>query len=247
MKIFNLLLFGMATVLMFSSCNNDDDDDSAALAAVDLHFDYVVGDEAFNYGQDYNIGGTAVNFEFAQFYVHGITLKAEDGTETTFDDLYLLVSPEEEHYEVGEVKPGHYHMLSFNIGVAEADNNQTEEDFTQRAADDPLALQSPEPMHWNWNAGYIFVKINGTTDADGDGTPEERLEFHIGTNNMLRALSIESHTDLESGENEYELEFDIAKLFENIDLSTEYSCHTGDAPELAAKFADNIPSSFTVE
>lgn len=245
MKLFQFLLFAGAAAFMFTSCDNDDDDDSKA--AVELHIEYAVGDESFSYGQDYTIGGTVVNFEFVQFYIHDVQLEAADGSAFDFGDLHFLVSPEEPHYELGEVDPGMFSKVSFDIGVDPAANSQTEDDFTQRADDDPLAMQSPEPMHWNWNAGYIFVKINGNTDTDGDGVAEERMEFHIGTDNLLRALSFETSTELKGGENEFEFEFDLAELFANIDLSTEYDCHTGDAPELAERFANSLQDAFNVE
>ena len=40
---------------------------------------------------------------------------------------------------------------------------------------------------------------------------------------------------------------DLNKLFENIDLSTEYLTHVGDNLPLAEKFRDNIPNAISVK
>ncbi len=40
-------------------------------------------------------------------------------------------------------------MAMFFVGVDPESNNQSEDDFTSRPADDPLSEQVPS-MHWNW-------------------------------------------------------------------------------------------------
>lgn len=244
MNQFKFLLIGLALLAGFTSCE-DEDDTPDTEGLLSLSFDYKVDGEDFAYDNIYDINGTAVSFQFAQFYVHGITFMPENGDPVKAEGTYLLVKPEQKEYEIMEVEKGHYHMLSFNIGVSAEDNDQTEEDFTQRPADDPLSLQTPEPMHWNWNAGYIFFKINATADTDGDGTPDANMEYHIGTNNMLRSLQLIVHKDAMDEENTIELELDMEKLFTGLDLSKEFTSHTGDFPDRAVIFADNLASAFS--
>ena len=106
-------------------------------------------------------------------------------------------------------------------------------------------MQTPA-MHWNWNAGYRFLRVDGLVDTDGDGTPSDILEIHIGTDNFLTEAAVMLQKDAEDNDqNIIELEFDIANLFTDIDLTTENITHTGDYPDLAIKIKDNIPTSFT--
>ena len=64
---------------------------------------------------------------------------------------------------------------------------------------------------------------------------------------MLAEIEIEAHKDVEKGSNMLHLEFDLAKLFDGIDLSADYSTHTMNNPELAAAVRDNIANAISKE
>ena len=106
-----------------------------------------------------------------------------------------------------------------------------------------LAPQSPS-MHWSWDAGYIFFRIDGMVDTDGDGTPDAGMEFHLGKDKYLTPLMIMAHSDADEANEMIDIELDVAKLFEGIDLSVDYVTHTGDFPALADQFAGNISGAF---
>lgn len=242
MKIHFLNIAMAITALTFTmtSCNKDD------YYNLDLEIDYKVGAESFVYDQVYTINGTAVKFSLVQFYVSGIHIEDHDGAKVNFDK-YLLVKPSQTNYELGPIAKdfgSHLHELNFNVGIDEATNSQTTETFTSRAATDPLSTQNPA-MHWSWNSGYIFIKMEGMVDTDGDGTPDAVAEWHLGMNSMLRPVGISAHSDLSKGKNEIHLNFDVAKLFTDVDLATEYDTHTMDNMPLAVKIADNVSSAFS--
>ncbi len=234
----------LAAALLFTACNKDDEEPTIdGETMIEFGFNYVVDGEPYDTATIYDINGTAVKFSIANFYVGGITFMAEEGTPTAIEDKYLLVAPDAGMQEVGNVKDGHYHMAKFFIGVDPEANGQSEEDFTSREENDPLSVQFPS-MHWNWNSGYKFIRVDGRVDTDGDGTPDEIMSFHLGTNNMLKNLEFVTHKDVEKGSGHYHFEFDLAKLFTEIDLSKDYFTHTGDNMELAAKFRENMGAAF---
>ncbi len=236
---FALILFSIFTL---SSCNKDKS------KTVDLQFNYKVGSEAFSYDQTYTIGGTAIKFDLVQFYVSGISVEDHDGNLGSFETEYLLVKPGASTHSLGllseSFEDDHVHYLNFNVGIDAATNGQTESSFMSRPAEDPLAAQDPR-MHWSWNTGYIFLKIDAQVDTDGNGTVDSTAAFHIGTNDFLASTRTMLHTDLETGENTLSLNFDIAKLFEGVDLSTEYFTMTMSNMPLATKVKNNIPSAFS--
>jgi len=244
MKTFKLLCFALlgATVL-FTGCDNDDDEPQIDEGTVNMMFEYKVGEEGLDMSKIYDINGTAVQFSVANFYVGGITFKPEHGVEgdpVNVEGKYLLVKPESGGQEVTTLKTGHWHEVEFFIGVGQEENSQTTDDFTNRDADDPLAEQEDVPMHWSWNAGYIFIRFDGMVDTDGDSTPDTAMEFHLGTDQMRTELSYTIHKDIEAGNNMVHFQFDLEKAFEGIDLSTEYSTHTGDNLPLAQKLQANL-------
>jgi hypothetical protein len=242
---FSTLALLAAFALAFSACDNDDETPGIQEGTVNMMFEYTVDGAAFDTTQVYDINGTSVQFTIANFYVGGIELMPEEGDAIPVEGKYLLVTPEAGMQEVTTVPAGHYHMVNFFVGVDPAINSQSEDDFTSRDADDPLAIQFPA-MHWNWNSGYRFLRIDGKVDTDGDGTMDDTMAFHLGTDNMLQNVSLTAHKDVEDGSNMFHMEFDLAKLFEGVDLSTDFSTHTMNNPELAAAVRDNIPSAISM-
>lgn len=239
-----LLLLAAPALLTFTGCSEDDPLDAAV---AEFHFDYLVNGQAFNPNTVYDVNGTAVRFDVANFYVGGIALMTDEGDRVEFTDKYLLVTPDNVHQPVGEVDPGHYHMVTFFIGVDPVTNSQTESDFTNRPADDPLAEQVPR-MHWNWNSGYRFLRIDGEVDTDGDGTPDQAMEFHLGRDEYLKTLQFMSHRDFKTGANMLEFTLDLARLFDGIDLATNYSMHTTpDEAGTATIFTDNFANAFGIK
>lgn len=242
-KLFPVLM-ALAMMATFAACDKDPKPEEDGNGMLDFHFEYKVGAQDFSLGQTYTIGGTAVVFDVASFYIGGIVLKDHAGTETQIDGKYLLVNPTESHYEVASIKKGQYQSVNFFIGVDALTNEQTTEDFTSRPASDPLAIQHPA-MHWNWNSGYRFLRIDGRVDADGDGTPETLMAFHLGTNALLRDLAFTTQSDLTKDHNKMEFTFDLAKLFEGVDLTTDNSTHTSNNRALANQVADNLSIAIT--
>lgn len=239
-----LLLLAFGLVTSFYSCD-DDDTISKTDSDVSFAFDYSVGNEVFNYNQVYDVNGSKVSFQTVQFYVGGVKLYPEEGDAVTVDGKYLLVKPDNGPQEVVTLEKKHYHMAEFFVGVDAADNDQTEADFDSRSADDPLARQVDVPMHWNWNAGYIFVRIDALVDLDGDDQPETPMEYHLGTDNFKRDISLVLNTDIDDDAQTITWGFDVAKLFTGLDLSVNYSMHTGDDPASAITFANNIADAIT--
>jgi hypothetical protein len=71
------------------------------------------------------------------------------------------------------------------------------------------------------------------------------MEFHLGLDDFLTELEYTVHEDVEKGGNMLHFQFDLAKLFDGIDLSTEYQTHTFDNMELATKFRDNLSAAIS--
>jgi hypothetical protein len=237
----------LALSITFYSCDDDDITDRMD-SDVAFEFDYSFAGTDFNYDEVYDLNGTAVSFQAVQFYVGGIKLYPEDGAAVDADVDYLLVAPTSGSQNAINVNKQQYRTLEFFVGVAPEDNDQTENDFDSRDAEtDPLARQTTPPMNWNWNAGYIFVRIDGMVDLDGDGTPETIMEYHVGKEPFRRSITKDINTTIDKDDQTIELGLDVAALFAGIDISEAYSVHTGDALETTAIFADNIAAAITTK
>ena len=167
----------------------DSGNSSSEPATLRLNVESMVGANAFQAGQPFAVNGTTGQLDVAQMYLSGITLLHEDGREImlttdepvtvraqdenqteiqhTVDERYVLVDADagETVTTLGEVPAGRYTGVRFLLGVDGLDNRAAMEDFP---AGHPLATQTPS-MHWNWNAGYVFLRLDGLLDIDGDG------------------------------------------------------------------------------
>ncbi len=234
LTIFKTLSFlVLSTGLMFfSSCEEN------SIVEVSASFQPLIGTENLALNETVTISSVATSFTQIYFYAHDMTLKRSSNEDQTFDK-YLLVGANSTH-TLGDVEKGTITGINFNIGVDAVANSQTEAAFTSRTADDPLAQQSPS-MHWNWNTGYKFVRIEGLVDKDGDGTPEEPFARHIGSDAMLRAISVSTNKELTGESQDIRIGFDLAKILEDADLIGTPNVHGMDEAIMT-----NFQTAFTI-
>ncbi|MEM6320252.1 MAG: MbnP family protein [Bacteroidota bacterium] len=240
-KYFRLLPLLVLSLLLWNACGED----RGVETTLDLQYQFTINDEPLQLGKTYEVGGTAVQFDIARFYVGGITLEPPTGPSLRFEDLYFLVHPEESNYEIGGFDFAPYNKMNFFVGIAPEINSQTEDDFTTRSANDPLSVQDPS-MHWNWNSGYKFIRVDGQTDTDGDGVVDTPMAFHIGTDNLLKTLSFDTPT-LQEGANTFTFTLDLNRLYQDINLAEDWSTHTGNNLPLAQQFLGNFEQALTIQ
>ena len=135
-------------------------------------------------------------------------------------------------------------MMTFQIGLDSATNHLT--DPSTKESSDPLAFQSPS-MHWSWDNGYIFMRVDGKVDIDGDMMVDSTLTFHLGKIPNRKQVTLMLHSNATEKDFDVNATFDLATFFAGINLKEEYFTKTGNAPILAAKAADNIPGAFALE
>lgn len=200
-----------------------------------------VDGQAFTLGETYTINGTAVRIDLFQFYVSELGVGNTGGLETS--DKYLLVKASNTDYEIGQVTAGEKQVLAFNVGL---DSTTNHVDPTTYDADDVLAPQNPT-MHWNWDSGYQFIKIEGQVDTDADGIVDGLLEMHIGKDLNLQRIELFAGAQADMEDFEIALQYDIAKFFDGIDISGASVTHTGDFPDLAAQVAENTKNAIGIQ
>jgi hypothetical protein len=261
---------------LFVGCDSSSDDGPADLS---LGLDAVAGPSAFVAGQPFSVNGTTGQLDIAQLYLSGITLLREDGREIlVMADSPITVRAQDESENelqhtvdervvfadlaagrveaaLGEVPSGSYSGIRFLIGVDGLDNRIAPEDAP---AEHPLAPKEPS-MHWSWNAGYVFLRLDGLLDIDGDGvvdastgTPRdpESGQWRLHTGTTPNAVTVEMATpfELSSGAQELGLQIDLARLVQGIDLgdAEQRWCMTGGCQDVVDQANANAAASFSV-
>lgn len=142
--------------------------------------------------------------------------------------------------------------LAFFLGVDSSYNHLDPSTFPNN---NPLNIAIANDMHWDWNPGYIFVKIEAKVDTIIDGVEafNHIAVFHVGGDNYLREMSFNTLNwqSLSPNLKQFKLKFDAQQFLKNgtqsIDLKNEYSTHSSAGQEaLTLKVMEQFKSAISV-
>ena len=146
--------------------------------------------------------------------------------------------------------PADYSSMEADLGIDSGANH------ADPVAVDPtsmLYISNANDMHWGWNPGYIFLKIEAKVDTIPDATAlfNHNVVFHIGADENIQHFSFSNITWLDAGGiYDFSLRLDMKEFLENIvspiDLKTEFSSHTAPGQEvLSDKVITNFHAAIT--
>jgi hypothetical protein len=243
LRLFNLLL---SAFILLSACS---DTAEKELVSIDLKVDLKYQDAPFLLvGQIYkNELRQDFSVETFRFYLSNFKFKNLQGNWINLPDTYILVtaSRTESIFKaiLGQIPADGYTEVAFQIGVDEARNKST-----ARIGDlDPNNL-----MAWNWEDGYIFLRLDGTyfRKNNQNETESRGLVLHIGREENLKAVQHRFEKPFvvtKKGNVTLELEAQIAEIFknpENIDFETQNEIMGGSQ---ACLIADNYQDFLKVK
>lgn len=258
-------IIGLLALLLFAlvipACKDKEDDELSGFNDVEIEFDNRAGDASLVFGTEYtNAAGEKLKFSTFNYFVSNFVLVKADGSEYTVpkDSCYFLCKhddPESREVVLKNIPSGDYTGLKFMIGV---DSAKSVSPITERTGVlDPAA--GANGMYWSWNAGYIFVKVEGTSpQAPIEPSSGERLfQYHTGlfggydspTLNNLKTVTLETHHDepakvRRSGSPHFHLYVDVLEMFTsptNISVAANPTSHAGPySKTVANNYADMI-------
>jgi hypothetical protein len=243
-------LLTFATV--FTGCKKKDEETPTPTPNTEqklsFHLHTMVGTNAASYGMQFqDASGRKFNVSDLRYYISNIVLIKSDGSELPLTGKVILANPSTHEYELGEVPVASYKGFKFLVGLDSATNHS---DPTTYPSDNPLSIQSPS-IHWSWNSGYIFMKIEGQVDTTlaANGPLDLEYFYHIGIDNFKRTIdfSTSAFTVVSGSDYEIGIEFDLLKALINVDMRTENETHTMNNMPLAMKIADNWQGAFELE
>ena len=144
--------------------------------------------------------------------------------------------------------PENFPTLEGNMGVDASINHDDPSAFPN---DSWLNISNSNDMHWGWNPGYIFVKVEGKVDTIPDATDllDHNMVFHVGLDVNMRTLSISNVQWSNQGNDlhSYALKLDMQEFLNGtisgdpIDLKTEYTSHSAAGQEaITTNLANNF-------
>ncbi len=211
---FSILILIVASLM---SCGDDPE-----FSNVDLNFTLsyedapLVAFDELDYALDYKVFFTKYSL-----YLSDITLKSSEGDHmlSTVEFLDLLTGvASQTDAEAGktlsfsDVPVRNYDALTFNIGVP------SEVNTTEPASYDVSSPLSNNGEYWVGWSSYIFHKIEGKMDTAGDGSFEDGLALHIGSDDAFRSVSINTNININEEKETIKIDFDLSDIL-NLDGS----------------------------
>jgi hypothetical protein len=210
-----------------ASCNKDEDDNQPVpveLPKLSIELEHLAGSAQLQLNTEYvNEMGDPFTPTLFKYYFTNIRLIRTDNSEYKIPGSYFLVNhsdPASRVLEMDSLMAGSYKAIKFMIGVDSLHNVSG----AQSGALDPV-----NGMFWDWNSGYIFLKLEGTSPAIP--TSAQTFTYHIGgfaaPNSNIREVTLtfggETMTLANSKHPELHLVVDVLEIFKTpstIDLAT---------------------------
>lgn len=250
---FFLMLLGLFTS---TSCKDDNGGTLEKVGDVNLKFKAFFGDDPLVMNQVYTyVDGTPIKFSKFQFYISNISLGQETGgikeaVEVDLIDFTDSTDPTMAAEGISMIGPdipvGDYSVINFGVGVA-ADLNRT------KPADYGNTHPLSETAHyWSGWESYIFTKIEGKLDLNGDGVFDDKsIVYHLGGDNAFRdAAFAKAFTVSEDATTTVNLDIDLNKLLVRSDSDYFDIVNNGPIHEdetLVTYLVDNYSSAISIE
>lgn len=197
----NMLWLGMILLLLSASCKDKD-----SHGQVDINFKstfdatpLVMFSQIYPYYDNLNL-----KFQLFHMYLSDVVLIPDDatGSTTTPHTEIALISFKDVldqsaalqgiTISANKIPVGKYKAVRFGLGVAPRFN-----------ATNPGNYTPPHPLddhYWSAMLGYVFMKIEGNSDNDGDGQFTDKLTFHIGDNSLYRTMEFPVALEVKEGQ-----------------------------------------------
>lgn len=172
-------------LLTFSACSKDEvKPDSTKTGTLSIQFDNIAGDRNLQLGTGVytNASGEKFSVDMLKYFISNIRVKNANGDTYTVpqDSSYFQVSEDDgaSQFIKVPVPEGEYTSLTFILGV---DSLRSTMDISKRTGVLDPSAGMDNGMYWGWNSGYIFLKMEGTSDAAPiDASGQHKFRYHIG-------------------------------------------------------------------
>jgi len=226
-------------LLILSSCGDEESN-------VSFNFKLAYDGEPLVMTEDYTYpDGKVIRFNRFSFFMSDVQLSNSDksvlATDAEFINLtrsHLTAADARQGltYDLGKHPISSITNVNFNIGLTQEQNTTVPADYESGSS-----LARPGEYWLAWDS-YIFFKIEGFVDLDGDNDPETSIALHVGADDARRAISLNNS----DGDENISMVIDVKDIFENgsvYDIANNPQIHSLSQLPLATILADNFRST----
>lgn len=199
--------------------------------------------EALTLNQDVMRNGQSLRFTEISFYISDVHV-LQGNTKSNPQSINLIKNGQGRFWVVlpQSINPDTFY---FSLGVPSSFNDSSgslAKPAWQYGDENPLS--AAQNMYWSWKPGYIFMKLEGRIDLDGDAqyiSAGETFSIHTGLNSLLRTISLANPSNQIAPK--YALKMDLARLFDGYDLQgaglNVHAMSSQDADFVRAEYISN--------
>ena len=143
--------------------------------------------------------------------------------------------------------------LTMNLGVPSELNHANP---ALPASTSALNITNSGDMHWGWNPGYIFAKLEGKVDTTDNGIDDfnHNFLFHLGMDPAFRQMNFTGLNWISMGDGKYKsnLILQVKDIFdkpgEELDLRVDHTSHSTNAQMFLSNLvADKLVNAISKE
>jgi hypothetical protein len=150
-----------------------------------------------------------LQLETFRFYISGIKLILKDNSEILEENSYHLIDIEDPNSQII------YFLKKSNLEIKKVVFSLGIDSTASISGALSGDLDPTKGMYWAWQSGYINFKIEGKSSSCK--TRNNAFQFHVGgyqkPNYSIRTIELESKNSI------FDINVDLAKLFNQINLS----------------------------
>jgi hypothetical protein len=198
----------------------------------------------------YPDGKTFVLTKFST-YMTGLSTQSDIG-EQQIDDVRLINMTETLQSEQtsaqgiliysGKIKGNSIDQIHFNLGLTPEQNSTVPADHDPGT---PLAMAGEYWLAWK---SYIFTKIEGWIDLDGDGMAETGVALHLGSDQAMRSFRVFPPS---SDNSEITIQIDLARIFDQegkiYDIEANPQIHSLSQIEALRELSNNLEKAIFIK
>lgn len=240
-----ILFFALACVVLVS-CKKDKAETPTTLKIDVLPFysnEKLILDNVYTTSENFKI-----KFQEIKFYFTDIKNDSKSLTDVAFFNYRDL----QNSFISTEGNPSDFQKLQAVLGI---DSVRNHADPSKFSSNNPLNSMIANDMHWDWNPGYIFVKIEAKMDTipDSEDKFDHFISYHVGKDSYKVAMNFDQIKWTSIGTKKYQskLILDMDKFLKGpnqINFKKENVTHSSpDKESLSLRIIDNFSKALYFE
>ncbi len=250
MKLVFFIILGTWLISFFFGCTNETSPNDLISVRTKATYD---GKPLILYNWVDYPQGFKIRFQTVDIMIKGFNLSDATHTIHSTDSVFVLhyINDNENDAKNGivnrfQVNEGQYNNLNFILGVDSLINLKKPEDFPSNS------ILSNHYYYWDVWSSFIFMKIEGQYDINGDGNFDGTFTYHTGKNDFYKTFNIPVDIIAQKGSlNEIVLDIDIKNILaadgDFIDVNKNPTSHKQQDLPTLLKIFNHLSKAVTVE